>query len=114
MAERNPSLRKYRDGLENTINQAMDFVNGVLSGSLCIPNQPTAGGEALQQPTLTILKSSFNPTASVLDSHTAPFSVEAREHVDPLDMRNLFTGIFTKDFWAGDGFNLPLLDGFAW
>ncbi|GFF24748.1 hypothetical protein IFM46972_01164 [Aspergillus udagawae] len=105
MAERNPSLRKYRDGLENTINQAMDFVNGVLSGT---------GGEALQQPTLTILKSSFNPTASVLDSHTAPFSVEAREHVDPLDMRNLFTGIFTKDFWAGDGFNLPLLDGFAW
>ncbi|GIC88886.1 uncharacterized protein Aud_005288 [Aspergillus udagawae] len=114
MAERNPSLRKCRDGLENAINQARDFVNEASSGSLCIPNQPTVGGEALQIPTLTILESSSNPTASILDSHTAPFSAEAREHVDPLDMRNLFTGIFTKDFWAGDGFNLPLLDGFAW
>ncbi|KAF7178926.1 hypothetical protein CNMCM7691_007750 [Aspergillus felis] len=114
MAERNPSLRKYRDGLENTINQAMDFVNEASSGSLCTPNQPTAGGEALQIPTLAILGDSGNPTASVLDSHAAPFSVEVRGHGDPLDVRNPFTGIFTEDFWTGDGFNLPLLDGFDW
>ncbi|GFG26276.1 hypothetical protein IFM61606_06251 [Aspergillus udagawae] len=98
MAERDPSLRKYRDGLENAINQARDFVNEASSGSLCIPNQPTVGGETLQIPTLTILESSSNPTASVLDSHTAPSSVELREHGDPLYVRYPFTGIFTKDF----------------
>ncbi|KAL4867180.1 hypothetical protein BDV12DRAFT_124088 [Aspergillus spectabilis] len=115
IAERNPSFRKYRDDLENMINRAMDFVHESLAYSLCMSSQPAGGVEGSSGPHLTDLENSGHPMASILGLQSAAL-LEAQEQGNSLDARNPLGDVFTEDFWAGNGLNLPTLDGidFGW
>lgn len=139
MAEHNPRLKIYRDGLETVINRAMDFVQEASE-----PRQASQGGLHTQRTdhaalsTTSIaaepLPSLAPPTQPSADydfheTNTDRFeSANCDLFTDLHEMLNLqggmssndtdgllpFHGIFTEDFWAADAFNLPTFDGFGW
>lgn len=138
MAERNPRLKTYRDGLETVINRAMEYVedayqtnrndSGILS-QMAIPNDQL-------RPTST-----SNSTTSAKDhmqslQSNAPQDLGTEvydwQNIDifsnlpglPPNLQSLFTGdhadvfdssfcgVLTQDLWASDAFDLPFLEDY--
>jgi hypothetical protein len=139
MAEHNPRLKSYRDGLETIINRAMDYVQEASAprqgkqGRL--PTPRTDHGLLSEAPISTEPLPGPGPQTQPMQDNALPETTTQR--FDPIsadmfsdlhDILNLqsdisgndidsvlpFHGIFTEDFWAADAFNLPTFDGFGW
>ncbi|KAL3478532.1 fungal-specific transcription factor domain-containing protein [Aspergillus californicus] len=122
MAERHPSVRKYRDALETTINRVMDYV----SDSQLNPN-PAQGqgtgfekGRSIQHTDMT-----YSLDRALTDPPTPGFlipspqasrgpgtGVETPRTPEISDGRT-FSGLFVEDFWAGDAFSLHMGESFG-
>ncbi|OJJ36435.1 hypothetical protein ASPWEDRAFT_108896 [Aspergillus wentii DTO 134E9] len=101
MAERNQNLKKYRDGLENIINRAMNFVSDNADQASSVQETPTI-------PTT-------NWNSALFDLQDPLFSTFHDFQPDSLlqtELQDPFNGMLTEDFWAGDGFSLHM-DGQA-
>lgn len=139
MAEHNPRLKTYRDGLETIINRAMEYVQEASA-----PRQATQGGLATPRTDHGLLSETAisteplpgpGPQTQQIQENALPEtthqrfdSINADMFSDLHDILNLqgdmsgndidgvlpFHGIFTEDFWAADAFNLPTFDGFGW
>lgn len=123
MAERDPKLKKYRDGLETLINRAMDHVNDALttgpshiqlspaepeqrvhSSNFASPNtQPSVEGLGETQP--PAMRATFQNLIGLPDTEISNGG---------FDIADPFDGIFTEDFWNSDAGGLPMLDGLGW
>jgi hypothetical protein len=139
MAEHNPRLKTYRDGLETIINRAMDYVQ-----EASVPRQANQGGLPTPRTDHGLMPETAisteplpgpGPQTQPLQDNTLPEtttqrfdSINADMFSDLHEILNLqgdmcgndidgvlpFHGIFTEDFWAADAFNLPTFDGFGW
>lgn len=139
MAEHNPRLKTYRDGLETIINRAMEYVQEASA-----PRPATQGGLATPRTDHGLLSETAifteplpgpGPQTQQIQENALPEtttqrfdSINADMFSDLHDIFNLqgnmsgndidgvlpFHGIFTEDFWAADAFNLPTFDGFGW
>lgn len=137
MAERNPKLKKHRDGLETIINRAMEFVEesaNTRRASQVLPAQGHSTGEQSMHHTsphdsLGSQAQQFVPdnldgtTTELFDMHTQglfpgfqDFPMQFNDGLTAVNPNVLhpFQGIFTEDFWTGDTLNLPMLEGFNW
>ncbi|KAL6236249.1 hypothetical protein BDW75DRAFT_229695 [Aspergillus navahoensis] len=117
MAERHPSVRKYRDALETAINRVMDYVSdaqiqsqthtaGSMSDTLdrALTDPPTPG---FYIP---------SPQASRPSAAGVGICAETPEAIPiplPDGRATTFSGLFTEDFWAGDAFNLHMGESFG-
>ncbi|KAL3462780.1 fungal-specific transcription factor domain-containing protein [Aspergillus heterothallicus] len=120
MAERHPSVRKYRDALETTINRVMDYVSDAQQhehhgsrGVSSVPEKPPYGvhvhGHGLDRsltdpPTPGFLIPS--PQASRGHGGQTPRTPETPD-------ARTFSGLFVEDFWAGDAFSLHMGESFG-
>lgn len=139
MAEQNPALKKYRDGLETVTNKVMDHVHGASHHphrhQQPTPSEGGTGNEA--QPGIQFQDSVSTPvsaSASTLDEMSSPglglgmgmgFGdwldtmqfptpglVDASSSIPTGSQDLSFNGLLTEDFWAGgDPFVLPMLNG---
>jgi hypothetical protein len=126
MAERHPSVRKYRDALETTINRVMDYVSdaqqhehhgargmsekapwgGVhghghgLDRSLTDPPTP---GFLIPSPLASRGTGHGNGNGGGGQTPRTPETPDART----------FSGLFVEDFWAGDAFGLHMGETFG-
>ncbi|KAL2814681.1 fungal-specific transcription factor domain-containing protein [Aspergillus cavernicola] len=110
MAERHPSVRKYRDALETTINRVMEYVsdsqlNPVSGGRFPSAEVTYSLDRALTDP----------PTPGFLipspQASRGP-GVETPRTPEISDGRS-FPGLFVEDFWAGDAFSLHMGESFG-
>ncbi|KAJ5811764.1 hypothetical protein N7474_008065 [Penicillium riverlandense] len=108
MAERNPKLKKHRDGLETIINRAMEFVEeSANTRSASEQGLPTQGRSTGEQP-----MHHTSPHGS-LESQAQQF-VPDNLYAGSPSVLYPFQGIITEDFWTGDTFSVPILEGFNW
>lgn len=136
MAEHNPRLKTYRDGLETIINRAMEFVQeasqsqqtsqgGLLSHGtehepLPIPaaSHPVLGPQTLPPRLDTIHETNTqrfdSANADLLSDLQEIMNLQGDMSGNEIDGVLPLYGIFTEDFWAADAFNLPTFDGFGW
>ncbi|KAL4772951.1 fungal-specific transcription factor domain-containing protein [Aspergillus nidulans var. acristatus] len=117
MAERHPSVRKYRDALETAINRVMDYVSDAQMQS-----QTHAAGSMLytldraltDPPTPGFYIPS--PQASRASAPGVGPDEETPETI-PIPLSDgratTFSGLFTEDFWAGDAFSLHMGETFG-
>ncbi|KAL4982637.1 fungal-specific transcription factor domain-containing protein [Aspergillus falconensis] len=117
MAERHPSVRKYRDALETAIDRVMDYGNDAEMQS-----QPhTAGGMSYtldrtltDPPTPEFYIAS--PQASRASAAGVGMCEETPETI-PISLSDgratTFSGLFTEDFWVGDAFSLHMEESFG-
>ena len=129
MAERNPKLKKHRDGLENIINRAMEFVEesantrraSEQSLHHASPRDDSLGPQVQQ----FVADNPCGATAELFDIHAQGLFPVLQDFPAQLNdgltagspsVLHPFQGIFADDFdfWAGDSFNLPMLEGFNW
>lgn len=111
MAERNPNLKKYRDSLETVINRVMDHVNGASQHQ---PPTPSEGGNQTGVHLFDSALYEMSPgLGDWLDMEFPNLADASNISVpgDPTGMQEPFNGIFTEDFWAGDPFILPAING---
>jgi hypothetical protein len=135
VAERNPRLTKYRDGLETIINRAMEFVQdaSISASENRFSISTDMIGELQEQP---LTPSSLDPM-KMLDLQSLPPDIAQSlglasfepqvpfpsfaglssnfgyQTVDFPEEHSL-CGAFSEEFWAADAFNMPMLDGFKW
>ncbi|KAJ5546855.1 hypothetical protein N7494_004440 [Penicillium frequentans] len=138
MAERNPRLKNYRDGLETVINRAMEYVedayqtsrnNSGICSQLAIPNDqlhPTSTSDSTTSAKTHMQSLQSNAPqdlgTEVYDwQNTDIFSdlpglppnlqsLFTGDHADVLD--SSFYGVLTQDLWASDAFDLPFLEDY--
>ncbi|KAL2822456.1 fungal-specific transcription factor domain-containing protein [Aspergillus granulosus] len=118
MAERHPSVRKYRDALETTINRVIDYVSDAQQhehhnarGMSSVPDKQLYGvhGPVLDRSLTDPPTPGFfipSPQASRGPSAQTPRTPETP------DARTL-SGLFVEDFWAGDAFSLHMGESFG-
>ncbi|KAJ5939472.1 hypothetical protein N7466_002606 [Penicillium verhagenii] len=135
MAERNPRLKKYRDGLEIIINRAMEYVEDAYQANrdedgIC-SSMATGNEQPMHLPTPDPISSSNHQNNTQSLQYIAPQSLGAEiydwqntdlfsdlpglppnlqslftgEHADVLD--SSFHGAFAEGFWATDPFHIP-------
>lgn len=138
MAERNPKLKKHRDGLETIINRAMEFVeesaNTGRANEQARPAQGHSRGEQAMHHTSPhdslgsqaqqfVPDNLYGTTTELFDTHTQglfpgfqDFPIQLNDGLiaGSSNVVHPFQGMFTEDFWTGDTFNLPMLEGFNW
>jgi hypothetical protein len=138
MAERNPKLKKHRDGLETIINRAMEFVEesantrrareqGLPAQSHSTGEQPmhhtSPHGSLESQAQQFVPDNLYGTTTELFDIHTQglfpgfqdfPMQLNDGLTAGSPSVLHPFQGIFTEDFWTGDTFNVPMLEGFNW
>ncbi|KAL3447845.1 fungal-specific transcription factor domain-containing protein [Aspergillus insuetus] len=123
MAERHPSVRKYRDALETTINRVMDYVSdaqqhehhGARGMSEKAPWGVHGHSHGLDRsltdpPTPGFLIPS--PLASRGNGHVNGGGGQTPRTPETPDART-FSGLFVEDFWAGDAFGLHMGETFG-
>ncbi|RDW94227.1 putative Zn(II)2Cys6 transcription factor [Aspergillus mulundensis] len=116
MAERHPSVRKYRDALETAINRVMDYVNDAQMHSQ--HQGHTSGGmaysldRALTDPPTPGF---YIPSPQASRAGAGPgLGGETPEIISLFDGRAAaFSNLFTEDFWAGDAFGLHMGESFG-
>ncbi|KAL4877440.1 fungal-specific transcription factor domain-containing protein [Aspergillus karnatakaensis] len=137
MAERHPSVRKYRDALETTINRVMDYVSDSQSQMLVAAAGPHSafaeksrhasgsGSAFIPETTYTLDRALTDPpTPGFLipspqasrgngngHGHGGGNGVETPRTPETVDGRAL--GLFVEDFWAGDAFGLHMGESFG-
>ncbi|KAL4927992.1 transcription factor domain-containing protein [Aspergillus undulatus] len=123
MAERHPSVRKYRDALETAINRAMDYVSDAQQNqnhpeTATAEKRPLdiARGYSLDRsltdpPTLGFLIPS--PQASRGLGESGSGGGETPQTPETFDGRRAFSELFVEDFWAGDAFSLQMGESFG-
>ncbi|KAL2841144.1 fungal-specific transcription factor domain-containing protein [Aspergillus pseudoustus] len=128
MAERHPSVRKYRDALETTINRVMDYVSdaqqhehhhggGSARGSISSMSEKPPPYGALHGHGHGLDRSLTDPPTpgflipSPQASRGPPGGQTPRTPETP-DPRT-FSGLFVEDFWAGDAFSLHMGESFG-
>lgn len=138
MAERNPKLKKYRDGLETVTNRVMEFVENAYQTTSNNGVQPQIPLENSQ-----ILHSATTPD-SILSMGTQMHSLSGQNGLPiepyeilpsdifselpgfPSNLQSLFTGdhtdvmdlalqdVFTETFWATENMNGLFSGGEEW
>ncbi|KAL4871493.1 hypothetical protein BDV12DRAFT_206236 [Aspergillus spectabilis] len=120
MAERHPSVRKYRDALETTINRVMDYVSDSQ-----VPQSPAGPHTAYPDKSRHTLlaETTYTLDRALTDPPTPGFLIpspqasrgqgggETPRTPDTVDGRAL--GMFVEDFWAGDAFGLHMGESFG-
>lgn len=116
MAERHPSVRKYRDALETAINRVMDYVSDAQMQS-----QTHAAGSmsytldrALTDPPTPGF---YIPSPQASRASAPGVNIEETPETIPIALSDgratTFSGLFTEDFWAGDAFSLHMGETFG-
>lgn len=136
MAERNPRLKNYRDGLETVINRAMEYVedayqtsrndSGICSQMAILSDQlhPTATSDSTTSAKAHMESLQSNAPqglgTEVYDWQNIDIfsdlpglppnlqSLFTGDHADVLD--SSFYGALTQDLWACDAFDPPFLE----
>ncbi|KAL3440627.1 fungal-specific transcription factor domain-containing protein [Aspergillus insuetus] len=96
IAERISSFRKFRDDLENMINQTMDFIEEASTQVL----HPSSQGEA------GVEKQFTHDEISLDLQNTGIMEAQGQENT-------LFGNFFSEDLWTAETLNLPTLDLFG-
>ncbi|KAL5335538.1 fungal-specific transcription factor domain-containing protein [Aspergillus crustosus] len=137
MAERHPSVRKYRDALETTINRVMDYVSdSQLHNQTHHHNNQMAGYSEKSRQHMLPTETTYTLDRALTDPPTPGFLIPSpqasRAHggsgggsvgmgpggggdtprtPETVDGRSL--GLFVEDFWAGDAFSLHMGESFG-
>ncbi|KAL4973709.1 fungal-specific transcription factor domain-containing protein [Aspergillus desertorum] len=115
MAERHPSVRKYRDALETAINRVMDYVSDaqMQSQAHTAGNMPYTLDRALTDPPTPGFYIP-SPLASRASAAGAGVGGETPETIPLSEGRTTtFSGLFTEDFWVGDALSLHMGESFG-
>ncbi|KAL2871169.1 transcription factor domain-containing protein [Aspergillus lucknowensis] len=125
MAERHPSVRKYRDALETTINRVMDYVSdaqqhGTGHSARMGPgtSAPEKAGYAVSHSVDRALTDPPTPGFLIPSPQAsrgpagAGAGVQTPRTPETPDART-FSGLFVEDFWAGDAFSLQMGESFG-
>ncbi|KAL4793026.1 fungal-specific transcription factor domain-containing protein [Aspergillus venezuelensis] len=136
MAERHPSVRKYRDALETAITRVMDYVNDAQTQHDQAQNyQETVSGSGEKRTTFPV-EMGYSLDRSTTDPPTPGFLIpspqasrvvggETPRTPEVFDGRGiglgngvgmgmgLPSGLFADDFWAGDAFSLQMGESFG-
>ncbi len=132
MAERHPSVRKYRDALETAINRVMDYVSDAHI-QVHQPGHHIAADKRHGFPT----EMTYSLDRALTDPPTPGFLIpspqasrgpatggsggsggETPRTPDILGLGTVsdgrtFSGLFAEDFWAGDAFSLHIGESFG-
>ncbi|KAL4922638.1 fungal-specific transcription factor domain-containing protein [Aspergillus aurantiobrunneus] len=115
MAERHPSVRKYRDALETAINRVMDYVSDAQLHQS--PGHPTSDKRHIfpAETTYSLDRALTDPPTPgfLIPSPQASRGVGETPRTPEAADGRTFSGLFAEDFWAGDAFSLHMGESFG-